>query len=326
MKHIIYISFLILSVLYINGVKAQQHGAWSSLDSNAIMIGDQVKYEIGITIPTDNIVTWPLLVDTITSNIEIIKRGSIDTTYLDTDMSLAQQFTITSFDSGYFTLPSVEFKFKQLDDSAYFTTSTGTLFLQVFVPEVDTSNAFKPLVGPIKEPYTFRELLPWILGIGVTLLLMALLIYYMVKRKKDQPVFKRKSKPASPAHIIAINKLEELRLNKVWQSGQLKKYYSELTDIIREYMVNRYHFDAPEMTSFEILTKLHEFEINKDVRSKLDGVLYLSDMVKFAKAVPTALENDLGLTHCVDFVNETKKIAEPIQMEENDSTNYKESQ
>ena len=72
-------------------------------------------------------------------------------------------------------------------------------------------------------------------------------------------------------------------------------------------MVNRYHFDAPEMTSFEILTKLHEFEINKDVRSKLDGVLYLSDMVKFAKAVPTALENDLGLTHCVDFVNETKK-------------------
>ena len=90
----------------------------------------------------------------------------------------------------------------------------------------------------------------------------------MVKRKKDQPVFKRKSKPASPAHIIAINKLEELRLNKVWQSGQLKKYYSELTDIIREYMVNRYHFDAPEMTSFEILTKLHEFEINKDVRSR----------------------------------------------------------
>ena len=79
------------------------------------------------------------------------------------------------------------------------------------------------------------------------------------------------------------------------------------------------------MTSDEIITKLHEFEINKDAMSKLEGVMHLSDMVKFAKAVPTALENDLGLTHCVDFVNETKQIAEPIQNENADNTNNKDS-
>lgn len=326
MKRLIHISILILFVLSVSGLQAQQIGAWSSLDSNAIMIGDQVKYEIGITVPRDDIVTWPLIIDTITSNIEIIKRSNIDTMYSDTGMSLVQQFIITSFDSGYFTIPAVDFKFKQLNDSNIFTTSTGILFLQVYVPEVDTASAFKPLVGPIKEPYTFKELLPLILGISAGILLIALLIYYIVKRKKRQPVFKRKIKPAIPAHILAINKLETLRLNKVWQSGQLKKYFSELTDIIREYMVNRYHFDAPEMTSYEILTKLHEFEINNDVMSKLDGVMYLSDMVKFAKAVPTALENDLGLTHCVDFVNETKKISEPAQSEENDKTNSKDNQ
>lgn len=315
-----------LSVFIVNEVKAQQIGAWSSLDSNAIMIGDQVNYEIGITIPRNGSVAWPMLVDTITSNIEILKRSNIDTIYSDDNMSLAQRFLITSFDSGYFTLPEVDFKFKPIDDSNYFTTSTGILFLQVYVPEVDTSSAFKPLVGPIKEPYTFRELLPLILGICAVILIVALLIYYIVKRRKRQPVFKRRIKPALPAHVLAINKLEELRLSKVWQSGHLKRYYSELTDIIREYMVNRYHFDAPEMTSYEILTKLEEFEINSEVMSKLNGTLNLSDMVKFAKAVPTALENDLGLTHCVDFVNETKKISEPEQSEENDKSNSKENQ
>lgn len=319
-------SFVVLSVLSVCGLKAQQIEAWSSLDSNAIMIGDQVKYEIGITVPGDEIVTWPLLVDTVTSNIEIIKRSLIDTTFSDSNMLLKQQFTITSFDSGYFTIPAVDFKFRNINDSNYFISSTGILFLQVYVPEVDTASAFKPLIGPIKEPYTFKELLPLIIGISVAIILIALLIYYIVKRKKRQPVFKRKIKPALPAHILAINKLEELRHNKVWQSGQLKKYYSELTDIIREYMVNRYHFDAPEMTSYEILTKLREFEINKEVMSKLDSVLFLSDMVKFAKAVPTALENDLGLTHCVDFVNETKKISEPVKSEENDKTNSKDNQ
>ena len=327
MKDLKYISLLVLlGLLFINSAKAQQSGPWSSLDSNAIMIGDQINYEFGITLPKDMIVNWPMFADTLTSNIEIIKRGNIDTTYSYSDISLAQKLVITSFDSGYFAIPPVDFKFKHENDSNYFSSSTGTLFLQVYVPEVDTSNAFRPVVGPIKEPYTFRELLPTILAIVGVLLLIGLIIYYIIKRRKNQPVFQRKPKPLIPAHILAINKLEELRHNKVWQSGHLKKYYSELTNIIREYMKNRYNFDALEMTSYEILEKLNEFDINKEVMSKMDGVLNLSDMVKFAKAVPTALENDQGLNHCVDFVNETKKISEPTQTEEDNNTNHKEIQ
>ncbi|MBC8320831.1 MAG: hypothetical protein H8E34_08925 [Bacteroidetes bacterium] len=326
MKGIKNISIIILSIVFANVLNAQQTKAWSSLDSNAIMIGDQVKYELGITVPDNMIVTWPHLADTITSNIEIIKHGKIDTTYSESDITLQQQFVITSFDSGYFEIPSVDFKFRHLNDSNFYNTSTGILFLQVFVPEVDTSQVFKPIVGPIKEPYTFKEILPWIIVGIIAALLITLLIYYLVKRKNRQPVFKLKPKPALPAHVVAMNKLEKLRLAKIWQTGHLKKYYTELTDIIREYMVNRYHFDAPEMTTSEIITKLNEFEINIEAMTKLEGVLNLSDLVKFAKAVPTALENDLGLTHCADFVNETKKVADPAQTENIDNINTKDKQ
>lgn len=326
MKCRVLILFLFFSTILGEGLNAQETKAWSSLDSNAIMIGDQVHFALGITVPENMVVTWPLLVDTITSNIEIIKQSSIDTTYSENDISLKQQFTITSFDSGYFEIPQINFNFRHKDDSTYFTTSTGILFLQVFVPEVDTAQAFKPIANPLQEPYTLSEILPWVLGGLAIIAIIVLTILYIAKRKKKQPIFKRKPKPALPAHVVAIKKLEELRLSKKWQAGHLKKYYSELTDIIREYMTNRYNFDAPEMTSYEILKKLHEFNINKEAMSKMEATLNLADMVKFAKANPTPLENDLGLTHCVDFVNETKKVAEPTLPENNNETNTKDSQ
>ncbi len=312
------ISIFIIAFLIISKIQAQEATAWASLDSNAITIGDQIKYELGITIPDNMTVSWPQFSDTITKNIEILKRSNIDTSFSQSNITLHQQFLITSFDSGYFEIPPVNFKYGNTTDTL--TASTGTLFLQVYVPEVDTTKAFKAISGPIKEPYTFKELLPWILVGTAAILLIALLIYYLVKRKKKQPIFKRRSKPKLPAHILAINKLEELRLTKLWQSGHLKKYYSELTDILREYLVNRYQFDAQEMTSYEITNKLNEFGINKDAMGKINGVMYLSDMVKFAKAIPTALENDLGLTHCVDFVNETKLVEQPVQKEDIDNT------
>jgi len=317
------ISMFIVAILIVGQLNAQDITAWSSLDTNAITIGGQVTYEIGITIPYEVLVGWPMIGDTLNSNIEVLRRTNIDTTYTDSDISLRQQLIITSFDSGYFEIAPTVFQFKHVNDSSIYTTSTGMLFLQVYVPEVDTSQAFKPLTGPIEEPYTLQELLPWIVVSTAVAILIGLLIFYLIKRKKKQPIFKRKPKPILPAHVVAITKLEELRLNKIWQSGRLKKYYSELTDIIREYMVNRYQFDAPEMTSYEIITKLHEFDINKDAMSKLESTMQLSDMVKFAKAIPTALENDLGLSHCVDFVNETKKIEDPVQTE---NANTKDSQ
>jgi len=321
MKFFIKILILIVAVVIINQSNAQEVRAWSSIDTNAITIGDQIKYELGITVPVSTEVAWPTFVDTLSTNIEILNRSSIDTAISGKEISLRQQLLITSFDSGYFEIPPVDFAFKVGNDTATLYTSTNLLFLQVYVPEVDTSQAFKSIVGPIEEPYTLRELLPWIFGGGAFLIIVGFLIFYFVRRSKRQPVFKRKSKPIIPAHILAISKLEELRLNKVWQSGQLKKYYSELSDIIREYMVNRYSFDAMEMTSYEIINELQEHGINQDAMGKLESVMNLSDMVKFAKAIPTALENDLALTHCVDFVNETKKVPETVNDGNTDKNN-----
>jgi len=301
-----YITFLVI-VLFSYGAGAQNAEAFSSIDRDSIMIGDQFHYKMGINIPQGFIVAWPQLTDTISSNIEIIDYQDIDTSYLENTFILNRQFTLTSFDSGYFEIPSYTFKFRHEDDTIDFESNTLKHYIRVFTPAVDTSQAFKAIKGPISEPYTLREALPWIILALLLFVIVFLIIWFIQKRKKNRPLFTARPKPELPPHIIAFQMLEELRLAKVWQSGRLKEYYTQLTDITRNYIEGRFLIDAPEMTTEEILEELKQKNINSEVADKLKSALQLADLVKFAKAKPTPLENDLCLNHCVDFVKETKQ-------------------
>lgn len=302
----IYIAIIFTMFLNIAG-NAQNAEAFSSIDKDSIMIGDQFQYNMGISVPEGFIVTWPQLLDTITSDIEIIDYQGIDTSYQENTLILNRQFTLTSFDSGYFEIPSYTFKFRHENDTIDFESNTLKHYIQVFTPVVDTSQVFKAIKGPISEPYTFREALPWIaLGLFIIVIIF-LIIWFIQKRRKNKPLFTAKPKPELPPHIIAFQMLEELRLAKVWQSGRVKEYYTQLTDITRDYIEGRFLMDAPEMTTDEILEALKEKLINTEVSDKLKSALRLADLVKFAKAKPTPLENDVCLNHCVDFVKETKQ-------------------
>ncbi|HHL57637.1 MAG TPA: hypothetical protein ENJ14_01700 [Bacteroidetes bacterium] len=303
---------ILLGIMMMLGVHgfAQHTEAYARLERDSIMIGDQIGYELGINIPEGFVVAWPVLVDTISKNIEIVNVQEVDTSFVENTLILNRLLTITSFDSGYFKIPSYTFQFRHEGDTAVYEAKTPVQYLNVYTPVVDTSQVFKAIKGPIAEPYTFRELLPWILlGLLVVILVVGM-IWYIRKRKKKKPLFAAKAKPELPPHIVAIRKLEELRLAKVWQQGKIKEYYTQLTDIVREYAERRYNFNAPEMTTEEILEELSAKNVNEEVTTKLKATLSLADLVKFAKAKPTPLENDVCLNNCIDFVQETKE--EPV--------------
>jgi len=309
---------MVLLLSFGNQMMAQNAEAYTKLDTNAIMIGDQIGMELGISLPIGFTTIWPTINDTITGNIEVIAKSGIDTLFDNDQMILSQQLKITSFDSGYFEIPRLSFFFGKDGDSLQYLSETSNLYLQVFTPEVDTSQAFKVIKAPYSEPYTFMEVFPWVLGGLLIIAVIIFVIWYLIRRKKNKPLFKIKPKPLRPPQDIALEKLEELRLAKVWQQGMLKSYHSQLTDIAREYLHRRFNFDAPEMTSDEIISELKNQKVNSEVLNKLNAAFTLSDLVKFAKAQPTALENDLSHSHCIDFVNETAMVAE-IEKSENDN-------
>jgi hypothetical protein len=144
----------------------------------------------------------------------------------------------------------------------------------------------------------------------VVLVILAI-YFFLIKKKKKEPVIKMRLKPTIPADEAALEALETLRLKKLWQSGRVKEYYSEMTDIVREYIELRFSIRALEMTTDEISSSIRQVAVNGQAREKLVSTLTLADLVKFAKEQPMPMENDLCLNQCIDFVRETRPPKNP---------------
>ncbi|RLD53765.1 MAG: hypothetical protein DRJ05_15910 [Bacteroidetes bacterium] len=299
-----------LIMLFWQLVANAQVDATSSLDTNAILVGDQLHLNLEISFPSDYVVSWPEFNDTIISEIEILEKSPIDTLHSKdkTTTTLKQQLLLTCFDSGYYALPPIHFDYDKPNDPIKHFEETDAILLQVSTIAVDTTQAIKDIREPQTAPITFREALPYIL-VGIAILIIAaLLIYYLRKRKKEEPVFKALAKPKLPPQQVAMTALDNLRLKKLWQSGQIKEYHTELTDIIRIYLDGKFNIMAMELTSDEIMELLKNTQINQQAQERVRQVFQLADMVKFAKQQPLPLEHDSSLNQAIDFIKESMHL------------------
>lgn len=315
MKRTAHIALMTALFILAMTARGQYTGAVASLENSSMMIGDRNAVELTVTVPASSFVHWPVITDTLMRNIEVLRRSGIDTLSSDQEkFTLRQQIYITCFDSGAYVIPPIRFKYNIKGDTLTYFTETMPVSLEVLSPEINPDEDIKAIKPPLRAPVTFREMLPWI-GLALLLLAVAFLIYYFFFRKKKQlPVVTTRLKPTIPPYEAALEAFELLRHKKLWQSGRVKDYYSEMTDIVREYIELRFPVRALEMTTSEIEAALKQTGINREAREKLHQTLQLADLVKFAKMQPLPLEHDVSLNHCVDFVRETKprKDEEPV--------------
>jgi hypothetical protein len=128
-----------------------------------------------------------------------------------------------------------------------------------------------------------------------------------------------KPAPPVPAHIVAIEALEKLHNEKLWQNDKHKLYYSGLSDILRTDLAGCCEVGAMEITTDEIVYALREVEIGHKQKMDLLSVLRDADLVKFAKATPEANDNELAYDRAYHFVEETKPV-EVVEEEEDEPT------
>ena len=278
------------------------------LDTNAMLIGDQVVMHISFEGPAGVKLNWPMVGDTILGSLQVIARSKIDSSFsVDKKrIGLAQKFKLTTFDSGNYQLPSLRIYYKVPRDTTQRFAESQPVLLAVHSVVVDTTQAIKPIKGPMKVRISFRELLPWIIGVWIVFVVLALIGFFIWKRKKHQPLFQFRPKVELLPHEIAMMELEKLRARKLWQQGKIKDYYTELTDILRIYIEKRFLVPALESTSSEIMDSLKDIpDIQPEIRSKLSGILVIADLVKFAKELPVGTTNEQSLEWGFDFVNNT---------------------
>lgn len=299
---------------------AQEPKATATLDNSNIQIGQQVQLTLSIHYKVNNgkqiNIEWPELLDTIRKEIEIVAQTKIDTIIPDSsDMFRFVQtktLYITSFDSGYWVMPP--FKFTVNGDTIGIFTEP--LLLQVNTVQVDTTLAIKDIKAPYEEDYSWLDWLKdnkyMALGIFLGIHALLLIIYLIVKYlNKAKPPIVVVEAPKIPAHIIALEKLEKLKQEKLWQEGKLKLYHITLSEIVREYIENRFKIQAMEQTTDEILFGFRNVAIDEESKNKLKQLLILSDLVKFAKEQPLPNENELSWTNAYEFVKGTMKEVSP---------------
>ena len=304
--------FLITLLTALTGrIIAQSVTVDATIDSLQILIGEQAKIKLQVSLDTDKRAILPAYTDTLVRGVEIIDIAKPDTQMLNDGRRslITQEYTVTSFDSALYYLPPMEVL---VDNKAY---RSKALALKVYSIPVDTlhPDQFFGQKTVMKAPFAWED---WYGLIGCSFLalpLLGLLIYLIVRIRDNKPIIRKiKVEPKLPPHQAAMKEIERIKNEKVWQKGQPKEYYTELTDTLRTYIKDRFGFNALEMTSSEIIDKLLEMK-DKEAISDLKELFQTADLVKFAKHDPQMNENDANLINAIDFINETKQPEEENQ-------------
>jgi len=300
----------ILSIILTIVVSAQ-------LDSTQLMIGDQCDLRLQATLDKQEHVQFPVYGEELIPGIEITDRTMIDTVSLkDGRQQLTQYLTVTSFKDSLFFIPALPFV--SGDDTMF----TDPLSLNVIQPfEIyTTQNAITDIKPVYKAPIWWWGILRWVLlalaiaGLGVG----AYYLYkYIQKRRLMREGDYVEPEVIRPAEEVALEKLDKIKEEKIWQQGRQKDYHTELTDVVREYIANRFGISSQEQTSSEILTDIQPvLKDRKDLYSSLKKMLSLADLVKFAKWNPLPDENEQSLRSAYEFVRETTPEEETVKNEE----------
>lgn len=298
-----------------------RYAASVSLDADSVTIGETFSMWLDVQYPEGVNATLPAPGDSLRQHVEIVHARLADSVQrVDGAKHLRMHYALIALDSGDFALsPRVLFQ----NGTAFDTLYANPAAIHISLAPADSTGNLHDIKPIYAIPITVKEVLPWVLLVLLISGLVWLAIRLIRRSRSHEPIF-GSAKPILPPHLEALRKLDQLRQEKLWQEGQTKAYYTRLTDIIREYLDTRFGLSSREQVTREILASLRAtgFENNLLI-NRLEYIFSIADMVKFAKALPLADENDTALLNAYFFVNNTQPQREGVTEEVTGSENTK---
>jgi hypothetical protein len=282
---------------------AQVH---AKTDATQITVGDQARLFIEATHNAkQSRIEWQIP-DSF-GKLEVVEKGKIDTVKQGDMVTYKQRLLITGFDSGMFTIPPIIFPVVPNSGTPY-TIQTEPFPLLVQTVAVDTTKPFKPIKGIMLVKSTWLDYLLYIIAGIIFIILLVTVILYFIRNKKAAPPAAVPQGPVETLQEKALRLLNELDQQQLWQKGQVKEYYIQLTDILRDYIEKRFHTPAMELTTDEILYKARLHKEMMPYTEMLGKILYTADLAKFAKAQPLPQEHVDTIEYAKRFVEATKPV------------------
>lgn len=289
----------------------------ASLDSVNLQMGRITTLHLSVTEPKSQKGHFPLfnqlresgVIPVCGDSVELRAPSKIDTVESGNKRTINLDVPLQAFDSGYYELPRFVYAFGT--DSV----TSNSLAIKVYPVNATADTPigdFASTADP-ENPSFFDFLPDWIIDFWWVFLILILaiiaFIYGMRRYRREGSLLPKKPEPTP--YEAAISGLKTLKEKQLWQSGQEKEYYTELTDILRRYLYGRFGINATEMTSRQIMQRLGKEKELTDKRMYFRQILDMADFVKFAKVRPLPDDNVLAYDNALRFVKETKPVEKP---------------
>ncbi len=271
-----------------------------ALPEEPILIGDRVSLAITATHPTNAVVELPEIGHE--KDVMVLNREWKSEPQGDGTARTETTYTLTSFRLGEHLLttnPVICRAGGQIETNAFPET-----YLKV-VSSLE-ENASRQLAD-IKPIHKLPGRIPaWVWMVPGAALVAFLIGLITSKLWQNREALVPKAPPIPP-HITAFKALEELKSKGLLEKDECNPFYTELSLILRTYLEGRFHLNAPDETTEEIVEEMSRSpELDGAQRNMLQEFMRQADMVKFAKGHPDRSSMESAFDTTKQFVEETK--------------------
>jgi hypothetical protein len=233
-----------------------------------------------------------------------------------------KRYTLEPFLSGEYTIAPMQIRFRKKPDLSAgsgngsadggarelaIATEAITIPVSSLLQKDPKERALNPIRGPVDLP---RGIMAWTVPLALgaaSLLAAAMVLFFRRKRAADNAL----TAPAVPAHDLACRQLQEILDERLIERGEIKRFFSKLSDVLRSYIENRFGLHAPKRTTEEFLSDIsREAPFSLEQKGPLMKFLQGCDLVKFAEHHPSQEEITRAIDSCKAFIQATREDAE----------------
>ncbi|MBC8204759.1 hypothetical protein ISS30_09120 [bacterium] len=301
--------FLILLFLLFNLPVFSQVRVEASVDSSDYLIGDWITLKLTV-LHDENVRIAPPEPGEKLGKLDIINRYA-ETPQLQGGMVKdIWIYTLAAYDTGRFVIPAVEINYFNESDTTASAAAADSIEIFIHSAGGDTLSAPHDIKPPVNLPRALEDYLPYIIGLLAAALAAGGYFFWKRWRKeRDAKMVESLPEIQIDPYERAVKRLVDLKNRNLWRKGYVKDYYSELSEILKEYYEGVFKIPALEMTSEELLD---HFTRKKTVSiDALKWYLMEADLVKFAKMMPSAEDCENAMEKTYDFIREVKRAAVP---------------
>jgi hypothetical protein len=278
-RYLLHIIVLSLSLWPVGSLLAQVK---ATVDKQSILIGEPIHLMLEATVNGSTPLTWPAL-DSL-PHFEFLEKHPVDSTVSPDARYYRQYLTVTSFDSGTWSIPRLPFI------TGKRALLTDSIPVRIGYTKIDPSKDYHDIKDIVEVPNVFARWFGWIIA-GITLASVALVVW-LVRKKKLLKVLVPLFIPRLSPYEEAIRQLDELAAKRLVEDGAVKTFYSRLGEILRIYLYRRMGIASLSETSEELIAQIRQLSLPQQQFDDLAEALRMGDFVKFAKYQPSLADSD----------------------------------